>query len=318
MADKVLSLAIEKLAKQFKTLPWDFKTVEQNGKNEIIRLWPGSPEEEIMICVLKQFDFHEELHRQNYYFFNYAYKGNYQTLSDVRNNIVTIHEGECYVGQPFCGYGIRQEKDTAAVVIGVLIQKELFYRDFLPVVSSAPAIFRFFIDPQQNEFSTEYLRFAFPKDSPVKKLLELMVIEYADPQEETGTMLKSLTGALLLQIARRYKVISPASGSLTVSDQIVKYIGEHLENVSLTSIGKHFSYHPAYVSNLLRNETGNTFSEILLRLRMERAVMLMKGTTLSNEEIAAMLGYSNSSNFYKAFKEYYRTSPREYIQKQIL
>ena len=97
-------------------------------------------------------------------------------------------------------------KDTPAIVIGVLIQKELFYRDFLPVVSSAPAIFRFFIDPQQNEFSTEYLRFAFPKDSPVKKLPELMVIEYADPQEETGAMLKSLTGALLLQIARRYKV----------------------------------------------------------------------------------------------------------------
>ena len=318
MADKVLSLAIEKLAKQFETLPWEFKTIEQNGKNEIVRLWPGSPDEDIMICVLKQFDFHEELHRQDYYFFNYAYKGSYQTISDVRNNVVTIHEGECYVGQPFCGYGIRQNKDTPAIVIGVLIQKELFYRDFLPVVSSAPAIFRFFIDPQQNEFSTEYLRFAFPKDSPVKKLLELMVIEYADPQEETGAMLKSLTGALLLQIARRYKVISPSVGNLTVSEQIIKYMGEHLEDVSLSSIGQHFSYHPTYVSNLLKNETGNTFSEILLRLRMERAVMLMKGTTLSNEEIAAMLGYSNSSNFYKAFKEYYRTSPREYIQKQIL
>lgn len=41
--------------------------------------------------------------------------------------------------------------------------------------------------------------------------------------------------------------------------------------------------------------------------------MLMKGTTLSNEEIAAMLGYSNSSNFYKAFKDYYGVSPREYL-----
>ena len=94
-------------------------------------------------------------------------------------------------------------------------------------------------------------------------------------------------------------------------------MGEHLEDVSLSSIGQHFSYHPTYVSNLLKNETGNTFSEILLRLRMKRAVMLMKGTTLSNEKIAAMLGYSNSSNFYKAFKEYYRTSPREYLQKQM-
>ena len=30
------------------------------------------------------------------------------------------------------------------------------------------------------------------------------------------------------------------------------------------------------------------------------------------EEISAMLGYSNHSNFYKAFKEYYGITPREY------
>jgi AraC-like DNA-binding protein len=46
---------------------------------------------------------------------------------------------------------------------------------------------------------------------------------------------------------------------------------------------------------------------------MERAVLLMKNTTLSIEEISAMLGYSNHSNFYKAFKEYYGVTPREYI-----
>ena len=37
-------------------------------------------------------------------------------------------------------------------------------------------------------------------------------------------------------------------------------------------------------------------------------------TNLSVEEIAAMLGYSNSSNFYKAFREYYYQSPREFIK----
>ena len=39
------------------------------------------------------------------------------------DNVVTIHEGECYVGQPFCGYGLRQEKSSPSTVLGVLIQK---------------------------------------------------------------------------------------------------------------------------------------------------------------------------------------------------
>lgn len=48
---------------------------------------------------------------------------------------------------------------------------------------------------------------------------------------------------------------------------------------------------------------------------MARAVLLMKNTTLSVEEIAAMLGYSDQSSFYKAFKGYYHVSPREYDTK---
>ena len=51
---------------------------------------------------------------------------------------------------------------------------------------------------------------------------------------------------------------------------------------------------------------------------MERAVLLMKSTTLSIEDISAMLGYSNTSNFYKAFKEYYRKTPREFVENERL
>jgi len=64
---------------------------------------------------------------------------------------------------------------------------------------------------------------------------------------------------------------------------------------------------------LLKRETGRKLTEILLEKRMERAVLLMRNTTLSIEEISAMLGYSNHSNFYKAFKEYYGKAPREYM-----
>lgn len=44
---------------------------------------------------------------------------------------------------------------------------------------------------------------------------------------------------------------------------------------------------------------------------MRREKLLLEHTDLSIEKIAAMLGYSNNSNFYKAFREYYGTSPRQ-------
>lgn len=231
------------------------------------------------------------------------------TVSDAWKN-------ECHVGQPFCGYALRQQGTDQAVVIGVLIQKELFYRDFLPILASAPSIFDFFLEPRSNQYSTDFLRASFPEGSPVRTLLEMMVIEYADRQAETQTLLKSLTSSLLLHVARRCRELAPQKKSLTISEKIVGYMSEHMDTATLQGLGAHFSYHPTYVSNLLKKETGRTFSNILRELRMTRATTLLQGTTLSIEEIAAMLGYTSSSNFYKAFKEEYGVTPREWMARK--
>ncbi len=47
---------------------------------------------------------------------------------------------------------------------------------------------------------------------------------------------------------------------------------------------------------------------------MDRAIARLKGTDLSVEEAAAMVGYGNASNFYRAFRARYHVSPREYVK----
>ncbi|MBR1811402.1 MAG: helix-turn-helix transcriptional regulator [Clostridia bacterium] len=207
---------------------------------------------------------------------------------------------------------MRQNADDHAVVIGVLIQKQMFYRDFLPVVASDPTIFRFFLDPQQNALSEDFLHFSFQRESPVRSLLETMVMEYAHRQEDTQTVLKPLVSVLLLHIARRYRELFPQETGGTTAKKIMRYMGSHTDSVTLSALANHFSYHPNYISNLLRKDTGKSFSEILLQMRMERTVMLLQGTELSVEDISAMLGYADRSNFFKAFRDYYVTTPREY------
>ena len=142
----------------------------------------------------------------------------------------------------------------------------------------------------------------------------MMVVEYADKKEDTQRILKSMLQTLLLEIARRYRIEKKGTELKTLSEQITDYMGDHSDVVTLKDIAAHFSYHPNYISSLLHKETGRKFTEILLEKRMERAVLLMKNTSLSIEEISALLGYSNHSNFYKAFKEYYQMTPREYLK----
>ena len=83
-----------------------------------------------------------------------------------------------------------------------------------------------------------------------------------------------------------------------LSEKIVQYMSEHFDSVTLKDIAKHFSYHPNYVSTLLHRELGSPFSEISAgNSEWNGAVILLKGTNLPIEEVALLLGYSNSSNF---------------------
>ena len=142
------------------------------------------------------------------------------------------------------------------------------------------------------------------------------MIVYANKKADTQDILKPLALAFLVQIERQYAAEYPAPEPSGISEQVLQYMSSHSDVATLKCIASHFSYHPNYLSSLLRRETGKSFSELLLAQRMEKAALLLSETGLSVEEIAPMLGYGNSSNFYKAFRKYYRCSPREYIQSK--
>ena len=307
--------ALEKLGADFAARDWHYLDVAPGDCWARAWAWPGDPAEEIIVCVHKGKSIFETFHRQDFFFLNYAYKGGYDAISYQYDNYITVNEGECYVGQPYTGYALNKDGDEEFIIIGVLMKKELFFRSFLPILSADTALFRFFLEPRANQFSDEFLHLKFEKNSPLRQLLEMMVREYADPKEDTQAILKPLVMAALMHIARQYRAEKAEVNCDRLSEQIVRYMGEHTEAVTLGDIAAHFAYHPNYISGLLRRELGKTFSQILLELRMERAVMLLKGTDLPIEETAYMLGYSNSSNFYKAFREYYHCSPREYIER---
>lgn len=308
-----LETAIENLGEQFARRNWSYLDVPAGSPMEKSYAWPGPPEENIMICVHKGPDIHEMFHRQDFFFFNFAYSGDYGALSYQYDNHITIRENECYIGQPFAGYALYAHSKQEIIIIGILIQKEAFFKTFLPVLSADTKLFHFFLDPQTYKYSEEFIHLHFDDSCSIRTLLEMMVMEYANPQEDTQAILQPMVLTLLM-MARQYKRSIPVSTNERLSDKIVRYMGEHSDVVTLKDIAKHFSYHPNYISTLLHKEIGKSFSEILLEQRMDRAVSLLKGTNLSIEEIAAILGYSNSSNFYKAFREYYHQSPREFVK----
>ncbi|SFD49407.1 two-component system, response regulator YesN [Paenibacillus catalpae] len=95
--------------------------------------------------------------------------------------------------------------------------------------------------------------------------------------------------------------------------RVHQYVQDHLsEDVSLQAIADHVYMHPTHLSKVFKRETGENISEYLLRLRMEKAVFLLKDSRYKVYEIASILGYKNPTYFIKVFKEQLGVTPQEF------
>uniref|UniRef100_UPI003B8A79DA helix-turn-helix transcriptional regulator n=1 Tax=Cohnella rhizosphaerae TaxID=1457232 RepID=UPI003B8A79DA len=61
-----------------------------------------------------------------------------------------------------------------------------------------------------------------------------------------------------------------------------------------------------------KKETGENISEYVLRLRMDKAVFLLKDSKYKIYEVAGLLGYKNPTYFIKVFKDRFGVTPQEF------
>jgi len=60
------------------------------------------------------------------------------------------------------------------------------------------------------------------------------------------------------------------------------------------------------------NDEGTSFAEVLEGFRREMAVHLLRDPGLAVYEVAYLLGYSEPSTFFRAFRRWENVSPHEY------
>jgi len=77
-------------------------------------------------------------------------------------------------------------------------------------------------------------------------------------------------------------------------------------------LARQFHYHPNYLSQIFRAETGMTMTRYLNAVRLEKAGTLLLNSDLHIDMIAAECGFNDEKYFMKAFKRSYGVTPTEY------
>lgn len=86
--------------------------------------------------------------------------------------------------------------------------------------------------------------------------------------------------------------------------------------LSLNSICSYLNISTSYFSTIFKEVTGETFMEVLIRTRMEKAKEFLENTTLKNYEIAEKVGFSDPHYFGISFKKMTGKTPTEYAREK--
>ncbi len=87
------------------------------------------------------------------------------------------------------------------------------------------------------------------------------------------------------------------------------------EDISQEQTAKHLYICPSYLSTIFRKETGENFLKYVTKVKMEKAIELLKDPQYKTYQISEMLGYKTPRYFSKLFFNYTQMNPSEYRKK---
>ncbi|MCD8011832.1 MAG: response regulator [Lachnospiraceae bacterium] len=108
------------------------------------------------------------------------------------------------------------------------------------------------------------------------------------------------------------------SNSKRLAMRAVDYIEKHYADpaLGLNDVCGYLGVSTSHFSTLFKEATGETFMDLLIRTRMQKARDLLEHTSMKNYEIAERVGYSDPHYFSIVFKKMTGRTPTEYAKEK--
>jgi len=83
-------------------------------------------------------------------------------------------------------------------------------------------------------------------------------------------------------------------------------------DLKLDRIAKVFNYNKTYLGKVIRKQLGDSFNNLLDKIRINKAKEMLRQTNLKVYQISEKVGYGTLDYFYVKFKKYVGMSPTKY------
>lgn len=152
----------------------------------------------------------------------------------------------------------------------------------------------------------------------LQNCLEKMIKAFSDKRSGHEILVKAY---LLEAIAHAFQVaeVSPKIDKQTNKNTVIEPILYHISNhfdqpISVKQAAELCNLSPNYFCYVFKKATGYTLKEYINRLRISEAERLLYSNQYSIQQIAYLVGFSNSTYFGRTFKKFKQKTPSEVLQ----
>lgn len=208
--------------------------------------------------------------------------------------------------------------DENSIVIRIMISRSVMENIYSNAghQKDTDAAADFFCSSIYQQDYASFLSFHTAEDEEIRDQLLDMFLEEFQADEYADYMITNMLVIFFIKILRKYRKTAEGPDfippSYAEASYILKYVQSNYATASLNELAKQLNYSVPYCSKYVRSCTGQSFSDLLKKIRFEAATEYLLKSDLTVERISERIGYANPENFMRMFKKTYGISPTQY------
>lgn len=226
---------------------------------------------------------------------------------------VEVNEGEIILLNRDIEHEILKTGEND-IIFNFIINPEFF--NYISALADKNMIFDFILETiYSHRLSGQFLLFHCQNNQEIRSYIEKIITHVYEIEYTSPVKLKLLVGLLLMTLMDYPDLIEShenESYDRILCTSVLNYIHQNYKTASLQEISERLHQPDYRISKLMKENTGFTFKQHLLNVKMEVAVNLLENTGTAIYDIAEKIGYENLTHFYKLFKNKYHLTPRQY------
>lgn len=240
------------------------------------------------------------IHSHQFLELNYVYSGTSKQVINEESHL--LEQGDILLMDVGSRHSIKR-MGKEDILINILFQDTQISIDWLNQLQNANSIFYQILLNKPKHINNHHNYLILPtKGNPhIQQIINQMLKEYFIPNNFSEKIISTYLPILFYELARNLPTINMTNQDYSEDQPLIKVlqlIDRDFSSLTLQDAARSLNFNKNYLSNMIKEKSGYTFTELINKKRLMEAKILIQSTKLPISDIALKVGYSNKNYFY--------------------